>query len=207
MRLKYDPPRIIKKYLNDYIWETNSGVLLTFDDGPTEYYTRVILDKLEEYNLKSIFFVVGENVKRFPSLARLIIEKGHEIGNHTMRHYRSNIFSSLNMIANEVENCNKMICDTTGFNVRFFRPPHGRVKPGYYQIVKSFNMKMMLWSCLTYDYSGNIDIVDRSLRYLRSNSIITLHDSLKSGKIISNAIDNCVSKILIKGFDKDWMLK
>ena len=43
-------------------------IALTFDDGPHPVYTGEILDILKEYGVRATFFVVGENVERYPEL-------------------------------------------------------------------------------------------------------------------------------------------
>ena len=74
------------------LWRMDAAehsVYLTFDDGPIPESTPFILDTLKELGVKATFFVVGENVKRYPDLFRRIISEGHSIGNHTYNHMGS----------------------------------------------------------------------------------------------------------------------
>lgn len=64
----------------------NDGVALTFDDGPNPEYTPLVLDVLKEYNARATFFLVGENIKKYPELTRRIISEGHRVGNHSFSH-------------------------------------------------------------------------------------------------------------------------
>ncbi len=52
---------------------------LTFDDGPSAENTAAVLDVLKDRNIKATFFVVGENVKKNPGVARRIVAEGHTI--------------------------------------------------------------------------------------------------------------------------------
>ena len=61
-------------------------VALTFDDGPDPTWTPKILDVLKQYNAKATFFLIGEEVEKFPGIAKRIYNEGHEIGNHTFTH-------------------------------------------------------------------------------------------------------------------------
>ena len=61
-------------------------VALTFDDGPNNFSTPVILDYLKAYNINATFFVVGNMVDRHPDVLRRIFEEGHMIGTHTYTH-------------------------------------------------------------------------------------------------------------------------
>ena len=62
------------------IWRMNpqeKAVYLTFDDGPIPEATPFILDVLDKYGVKATFFMVGDNVKKYPNLMNDIKNRGH----------------------------------------------------------------------------------------------------------------------------------
>jgi len=59
---------------------------LTFDDGPDDRWTDEILDTLQALGVHATFFLVGENVDRYPEVVRRIVADGNEVGNHTFTH-------------------------------------------------------------------------------------------------------------------------
>ncbi len=61
-------------------------VVLTFDDGPHPTRTPAILDALDRYCVKAVFFVVGEMVLEHPDVLREVARRGHVIGTHTFSH-------------------------------------------------------------------------------------------------------------------------
>jgi cellulose synthase/poly-beta-1,6-N-acetylglucosamine synthase-like glycosyltransferase/spore germination protein YaaH/peptidoglycan/xylan/chitin deacetylase (PgdA/CDA1 family) len=61
-------------------------LVLTFDDGPDALYTPEILDELKELGVPATFFLVGQNVERYPDITRRIVREGYEIGSHTFTH-------------------------------------------------------------------------------------------------------------------------
>ncbi|MDD5656744.1 MAG: glycosyltransferase, partial [Elusimicrobia bacterium] len=61
-------------------------VALTFDDGPSEPFTGLILDALRDLRVPGTFFVIGENAERHPDLVERIWREGHELGNHSYTH-------------------------------------------------------------------------------------------------------------------------
>ena len=63
-----------------------AAVAITIDDGPDPEVTPRVLDLLDEHNARATFFCIGERVERHPALARAIVARQHEIGNHTHRH-------------------------------------------------------------------------------------------------------------------------
>ncbi len=63
-------------------------VTLTFDNGPSPGVTEQVLDTLAARDVKTTFFVVGEQLQRpgRRELATRAVAEGHWIGNHTMTH-------------------------------------------------------------------------------------------------------------------------
>ena len=59
---------------------------LTYDDGPNDPDTPLLLDVLDSHQVKATFFLIGKYVQQRPDLVRSIAERGHEIGNHTLSH-------------------------------------------------------------------------------------------------------------------------
>jgi peptidoglycan/xylan/chitin deacetylase (PgdA/CDA1 family) len=58
--------------LGNYVWD--AGVIPR------------ILDLLDEYGLRSTFFVVGKNAEGHPDIMKLIVDRGHEIACHGWKH-------------------------------------------------------------------------------------------------------------------------
>ena len=104
--------------------ETDEKVIaLTFDDGPTSGFTEEILDTLAALETRATFFLVGSEMKRRPELTKLIVEGGHEVGNHSFSHYRM-VFVDYESVADEVEATNSLI-RAAGYEGRIhFRPPY-----------------------------------------------------------------------------------
>ncbi len=195
------PPKIFQKIFPETIWESRvNKILLTFDDGPNPETTPIILKKLEEHSIKAIFFSVGDNAKKYPELAKQIITEGHIIGNHTMYHQNIN-FLNRNVQKN-IQKCSEVITEVVGEIPSYFRPPHGRVGLRTEKILKKHGLKNIMWSLLTYDYKNDINIVKFGVKkYLKENSIIVLHDSIKSKEIIADAIDFIVNSANAKEYE------
>src|SRR5712664_3224327 len=59
---------------------------MTFDDGPHPENTPRILDLLDAHGARATFFLQGSMVDRHPHIARQIVRRGHQIGNHGYAH-------------------------------------------------------------------------------------------------------------------------
>jgi len=201
LKSKFVPPKIIHKIFPDYIWVSRTEkILITFDDGPIPETTPIILNELEKLNLKAIFFCVGENIEKYPDLGNEIISSGHQIGNHTF--YHSNItWTRKNEIELAIKKVNHTLKENLNYVPKFFRPPHGRINFKLQPVLNKLEMQNVMWSLLTYDYKNDINIVKFAFQnYLQNNSIIVLHDSLKSKNVIIDSISFLMEEADKKGF-------
>src|SRR5918911_5382754 len=57
-------------------------VVLSFDDGPDATWTPQILDVLRRQHVPGTFFLLGNQMLRYPALVRREVAEGHDIGNH-----------------------------------------------------------------------------------------------------------------------------
>src|SRR5437588_3649425 len=65
---------------------SGAGYALTFDDGPHAQGTVAVLETLAAADAHATFFLVGEQLRRNPSLGGEIVAAGHTIGLHCDRH-------------------------------------------------------------------------------------------------------------------------
>jgi len=61
-------------------------VILTFDDGPDERTTPLVLKALADQCVRATFFAIGRKVDDQPALARREVEEGHNVAHHTYTH-------------------------------------------------------------------------------------------------------------------------
>lgn len=185
----YDPPLLVKKMFYNFQWSTiSSKILLTFDDGPNPNTTEKILKELENHSVKAVFFCVGENLEKFPSIAAEIISQGHSIGNHTQKHQKLTKLSKKEIISS-IDKVQYFTQENLDYKIKYFRPPHGRFTLGLKNIISERELTNVMWSLLTYDYKNDLNIVKFAVNnYLNTNSIVVLHDSIKSKDIITDSI-------------------
>ncbi|WP_168026826.1 polysaccharide deacetylase family protein [Ignavibacterium album] len=201
MKYKYNPPAILKKLFNEFCWNTNNNkILLTFDDGPIPGSIEIILSELSKHKIKALFFCVGDNIQKYPELTREILLEGHTIGNHTLNHKILKTLSHKEKIE-QIQSFNYLLRNDFGYEVKFFRPPHGRFQLNTNALIKKLNMKNVMWSLLTYDYKNNFELVKFAVtNFLNKNSIIVLHDSIKSKNIIRDSISFIIDEAANKNF-------
>ena len=153
-------------------------VALTFDDGPHPVYTPQLLDGLKERGVHVTFFVVGKNSLGNDALLKRMETEGHLIGNHTYSHVKLSELDIARACA-EVEKTNALICEVTGKEPEFIRPPFGEWKKA---MECSFEMIPVLWDVDPLDWTtkNTALVVERVLKDTKQGDIILLHDYYQS---------------------------
>ena len=201
MNFHYSPPILIQNLFGNFIWKTSCNkLLLTFDDGPTETATEKILSVLAEIKIKAIFFCVGNNIKKHPELAEKILEAGHTIANHTMSHKLITKLSREEAV-DEIKFFNELMKERFNYNVKYFRPPHGRFNLKTNGILSELNLKCVMWNLLTYDFENDIKKVRYAIdNYLSDNSLIVFHDNNKCSSIIKDSLNYTIEQAAKKDY-------
>ena len=172
------------------------AVYLTFDDGPIPESTPWLIETLDKYNVKATFFMVGDNVRKYPELLELIKSHGHRLGNHTFNHIGGLKVWSWQYLWN-ANKADRLI------QSNLFRPPHGWMKPLQYARLRR-HYTIIMWDLVTRDYSKLLtadDVFENVKRYARNGSIITFHDSLKSIDKLKTALPQSIEWLRDNGYE------
>lgn len=130
---------------------------LTFDDGPSEDNTTAILDILKERNIQATFFVVGENVRKHPDVARRIVEEGHTIGVHCNNHDYKKLYKSVNSYLEDFQEAYDAVYEVTGVEVKLFRFPGGSVNAYNKTVYKEIIEKMTERGYIYFDWNASLE--------------------------------------------------
>lgn len=104
-------------------------VALTIDDGPNGETTHQILDILRQSDAKATFFLIGQNIDKYPELRDRMYAEGHELGNHTMEDVASWRLRPADFERTLLEVDARLQGffhhDENGSSMKWFRPGHG----------------------------------------------------------------------------------
>ena len=181
------------------IWRmdpTEKAVYLTFDDGPIPESTPWLIETLDRYNVKATFFMVGDNVRKYPELMELIRSHGHRLGNHTYNHIGGITVSSKRYLRNANE-ADKLISSN------LFRPPRGWMRNVQYIRLRR-HYTIIMWDVVTRDYSKRLsadEVYENVKKYTRNGSIITFHDSLRSIDKLKKILPKCIEWLRDEGYE------
>ncbi len=153
-------------------------IALTFDDGPWPRQTEEVLGILAEKNVPATFFMLGSRVSRSPEIARLVVDAGHVVGNHTWWHpHLCDV--SRERIVREIAGTSKVIEAATGVRPQWFRPPAGSLDDRVTAELQREGMRAALWTIDPRDWCEDAtaaEIVAHVTAAARPGSIVVLHD-------------------------------
>lgn len=133
-----------------------------------------ILEILAEEDVRATFFISGTWLKQNPEAAKLILKKGHELGNHTLSH-KNLLYLSEKEIAAEIKGFNDLALELLEYRPRLFRPPLGLYNGLILKQAGLYRCQTVLWSIESYDTisrSGG-EIAERVMQRMHGGAIIS----------------------------------
>lgn len=181
---------------------TNERVIaLTFDDGSDSANTQAILNILQSNGIKSTFFLTGQSADRHSNSARLILQNGHEIGNHSYTHPRMTQISTSAMIT-EIQRCETAVNNSTGkYPIKLFRPPYGNYNSTVLSAVGAAGYPWtVMWTIDTLDWAGTPrdTMVQKVLDNARPGAIVLMH--VGSGTNTQQALPIMIRELKNRGY-------
>jgi len=138
-----------------------------------------VLAALERADVRATFFLVGEQVERWPQLAAEIAAAGHEIGVHCHRH--RNLMRLLpRQVRSDLDHAADVIGQATAREPRVYRPPYGILTMPALAYARRAGWEIVLWRRDGKDWSARSSaesIAARILRRLAPGDVILLHDA------------------------------
>lgn len=156
------------------------GVRLTFDDGPHPAHTPAVLDRLERFDVRATFFVLGNRVPTAAEVVRRIHSSGHVVGNHTFTHPRPRWFGFRSAM-DELAGCQRAVTEVIGVEPTVFRPPLGRWTLPLRWACRRLGLTPVGWTLDSGDWRVRSDAdadqcAAELLAAVRPGDVILLHD-------------------------------
>lgn len=183
-------------------------VLLTFDDGPKGDSTVKLLDILDRYNAKAIWFISGFNygpgylpdpnkAGRFEDLVREIRKRGHIVANHTWMHKNLKELPAETQ-RKEISAMNDLLARITGEKPKFIRPPFGSNTEVLSEETKKQEMQWMNWSVgsLDWEYTDPQKVIRQTVSSVYSGANILMHDN----DVEAQALDGILKQLSEQGY-------
>jgi len=191
------PNSIIRQKL-----DVENCILFTFDDGPHPNITIKVLDVLDRYGAKGIFFISSSRIIRAPGILNEILNRNHGIGNHGASHTPASKMS-YNEIVNEIITSRDEIFSNCGIRTEYFRPPCGIITTSLLRASWHTKHKIIRWSLSTGEYSYMKDATFNNLsnnffNKLHDKAIVACHDDID---VIPRFLEIALPRLVDLGYD------
>ena len=195
--------QILKKCFPSILFNTvDESIHLTFDDGPHPIATPLILQELKGRNIQATFFLLGQNVQKFPDLVRQIHTEGHQIGNHSFTHANL-IFKNKAFLQDEILRTMEILEKTIGTHSQYFRPPFGYFTWTTLNVLRKIGLNCVLWNVDSKDYRLNsvAEISRRVIPKTTKGSILLFHDNNRTSSRVQTYFPILLDTLMSKGFN------
>jgi peptidoglycan/xylan/chitin deacetylase (PgdA/CDA1 family) len=163
--------------------ETNKKeIAITFDDGPVNGNTDLIINILDEFNVQAAFFMIGIKVKLNCNLVKKIDESSHLICGHSFSHSVFYGFYSHCRLIKDLEELENTIYNVAKKRINLFRPPYGVTNPALKRAIDFMKYTCIGWSIRSYDTSikNHQKVLKLIKKQIKPGAVILLHDTTEN---------------------------
>ena len=165
------------------------------DDGPHPVYTEKLLDGLKEREVKATFFVLGQNVEKYPEIIERMKEEGHMVGNHTWHHPDMDTIAEEAKFREELDLVAAKYKEITGEELNhFYRPPQGKYNLNNLAMAKKLGYQTIFWSLAYVDWNVDAqptkeEAFSKLTGRVHPGAVVLLHNTSKTnGEILDELL-------------------
>ena len=154
-------------------------IVLTYDDGPSEVLTPILLNVLASNDTHANFFMIGRKIESFPSLVNDVASKGHSIGSHSFNHFHAWKKNPLD-VSSDIQ-AGFQICKSISSSY-LFRPPFGKITLATLLQTWIAHEKLAWWTIDSTDTWTNPLPIENTIDRVRKEGggVILMHDHDRS---------------------------
>lgn len=149
-----------------------------------------MLDVLETMRAGGTFFLTGRWAEKNPDLLQMIYDGGHELASHG--YSDTEVFPDLTAeeMALSLRKTSEIIFEATGEYPRYFTPHKGEYNPLTLEVVSRHNMRMLLWTLDTVDWSkpGVEAMKNKIMEGLSPGAIILMHPTGETVEFLAQVL-------------------
>ncbi len=165
-------------YVISNIITSNKVCALTIDDVPSIEVANEIMDILDRNSFKATFFIKGSRVYEEPELPKIILNRGHFIGNAALKDNNDFNKLSIDEMIKEFSMTNELIENSSGYTPIYFR-----INGSYSSEVLKAAYSADLKAAVPFTVKIDADTIktgekaDRFVKYTKRGSIISVNAS------------------------------
>ncbi|MBR4027052.1 MAG: polysaccharide deacetylase family protein [Lachnospiraceae bacterium] len=160
-----------------------------------------IMDILDKHEVKTTFFMTGEWVEKYPDCVKMLVEKGHDLGNHSATHPDMTTLSKEEQ-RNQILEVHNAVKELTGYEMELFRPPYGAYNNEVIRTCYEVEYYPIQWNVDSLDWKDYepAQIIDNVCNHkaLGAGSIILCHNG---AKYTAKALDEMLTNLKEQGYE------
>jgi polysaccharide deacetylase family sporulation protein PdaB len=180
---------------------TENKVALSFDAAWGADDFQKIMDVLDAHNVKVTFFMTGGWIESYPECVKTLIEKGHDLGNHSEHHYDMTTISKSEQ-QEELMKPYEKVKELTGYEMYLFRPPYGAYNNSVINTAYECGFYPIQWSVDSLDWKDyGVDSIIKTVcehKDLGPGAIILCHNG---AKYTAEALDALLTNLEQQGYE------
>lgn len=156
-----------------------------------------MLKTLEDNNVHITFFIGGTWAKDNPDILKNIVEKGHEVANHSYNHPHPNTLSK-DKNKEQILKTETIIQQITGVKTSLYAPPYGEYNDVVLNAAQELDYKTIMWSIDTIDWKRPPSeiVKSRVLKKIHNGAIVLMHPTEPTKK----ALPELLKELREKGY-------
>ena len=153
-------------------------------------YLGAMLDTLDEKGVKATFFVGGVWAADNEDMLLNIVERGHEVGNHSYSH-KDHDKLTRESVKKEIQTTHNLVKSTCGVEMSLFAPPSGAYNTQTVEVAKELGYKTILWTRDTIDWrdQDTKTIYNRAVENAKGGDLILMHPTACTRDALPQIID------------------
>lgn len=178
-------------------------IYLTFDAGYENGNVEKILNVLKDENVKATFFILDNMILKNEELVRRMIDDGHLVANHTMKHKNMTKMKNLSEFEKELVSLEDLYEKTYGEKMKkYYRPPEGRLNEENLKWAKELGYKTVMWSFAYADWDNGkqpakAEALKKILDNLHNGEVMLLHPTSSTNAEIMSTL---IKELKTRGF-------
>lgn len=172
-------------------------VALTFDDGPIPG-TAKLLDILKAHQARATFFLIGQQVAKYPEMVRREVAEGHQIGNHTWDHSDLSKLSDA-ALESQLSWTQDALKKASGVTPVLVRPPYGSTNTRVAAMARKYKLAQLTWAVDPLDWKDHDSamVERRVVDGTQRDYIILMHDIQPT---TVDAVPKILDQLAAKGY-------
>jgi peptidoglycan-N-acetylglucosamine deacetylase len=158
-----------------------NSLALTFDDGPDESWTELLLTVLARLRARATFFPIAPRAAARPDLISRMLSDGHSVGLHCDEHVRHSTRDAAWGRADTERALERL--DAVGVIPRLWRTPWGDHAPWTAAVAQEHGLRVVGWTVDSHDWRGDsaTAMFAASRAQLCDGAIVLAHDGIGPG--------------------------